>query len=381
MWQLAVVIGTRPEAIKMAPVIQACQACPDMCCTVISSGQQPDLVPSLLPWFGITIDQRLHIMRRRQTVGRLLARGVASVEEALEHRRYDAVLAVGDTTSVLATALAARCTNTPLVHVEAGLRTAAEVPWPEEWHRRAVTHLATLHCAATQRAVDQLRREGIDAASIVLTGNPIVDVLHRTIERLHTTGREALIRDEVRLLADRRIVVVTCHRRENAGAGLEQVIEALRQLAVEHRDVTFVVPVHVNPSFRQPMVETLENSPNVVLLLEPLSYPEFIWLLARAELALSDSGGIQEEVPTLGTPLLILRDVTERPEVLDTGLATLVGTQAERIVAEAQRRLRHPRAIETVTVQDYDNPFGDGRAGPRIVGATRLLLERTGNDR
>jgi UDP-N-acetylglucosamine 2-epimerase (non-hydrolysing) len=277
----------------------------------------------------------------------------------------------GDTTSAMAGALAAFYRRVRVMHVEAGLRTGnLDAPWPEELHRRVITLATALHCAPTQRAVKALLDEGVHPQDVRLTGNTVIDALLETL--LRERERSGVWRAKYPALGDRRVVLVTAHRRESFGPGLENICRAVGELAERFPDCRFVYPVHSNPQVHGPVHRLLTGRENV-LLVPPAGYPEFVWLMDRATLILTDSGGVQEEAPTLKTPVLVLRDVTERPEVVEAGAAKLVGTSPDRIVAAAGRLLTDPAAYAACQIDK--NPYGDGRAAERIVD---LMAEREG---
>lgn len=358
------VIGTRPEAIKMAPVIlelmrRAPQAAPVVCL----SGQHRDMVASVLAHFGIAADMELDTMRAGQSLAELNARLLEALDGAIARTKPDCVVAQGDTTTVLAASLAAFYRRVPLIHVEAGLRTGdLQAPWPEELNRRLPGLTAALHCAPTQRAAENLLAEGVDPARVFVTGNTAIDALLWTLARQADAPAAAS-----GVECDGPLVLVTGHRRENFGAGFEQICTAIATLARRFPRATFVYPVHLNPQVDGPVRQRLAGLANVRLL-PPVSYPDFVRLLGRAALVLTDSGGVQEEAPSLGVPVLVMRDATERPEAVELGLAELVGARTESIVERASARL------EALAVSrrpagpiPRPSPYGDGQAARRIV--------------
>lgn len=361
MQTVLVTFGTRPEAIKMAPVVAALRARPEAPrCVVCATAQHREMLDQVLALFDLAPDVDLDLMRPGQGLNDLTARVIAAMDGVLADTRADAVVVQGDTTTALGAALAAFQRGVPVAHVEAGLRSGRmDAPFPEEMNRVLVDRLAA-HCyPPTPEADARLAAEGVPAERRLVTGNTSVDALldlHGRLDELELPVRERL-RDAGRL------VLVTCHRRESFGAPLRRVFGALQELAEAHPDVTFVYPVHPNPHVHGPAHEHLD-APNL-LLLEPVGYGELVWLLDRAELVLSDSGGLQEEAPTLGRPLLVLREVTERPEVIEAGAGLLVGTDRARIVREAERLLSDPGA--RAAVGRPRRLFGDGRAGARIA--------------
>lgn len=362
MRRLLFVVGTRPEAIKLAPLVHACRA-QQLDTIVCLSGQHRQLLAGTLDSFGIFPDIDLEAMQAGQSLSALTARCLAGLDRVIDQRRPHAVVAQGDTSTAAAAAMAAFYRRLPLVHVEAGLRTGdMAAPWPEEFNRRLATLAATLHCAPTAWAADNLRREGVPEPSIHVTGNTAIDALLWTLARQQNEAQCSSARHP--WLGQRRLVLVTGHRRENLGPGLVAVCQAVARLAAEFPDVAFAYPVHLNPLVGQTVHRLLAHRDNVILL-PPLAYPEFVWMLARSTLILTDSGGVQEEAPSLGKPVLVMRDKTERPEAIEAGAAQLVGCDPVRIVAAATRLLTDPAAYTAMQIQR--NPYGDGRAAERIA--------------
>ncbi|MBX7164747.1 MAG: UDP-N-acetylglucosamine 2-epimerase (non-hydrolyzing) [Pirellulales bacterium] len=355
------VVGTRAEAVKMAPVALACRAAGSAIdAALCTTGQHGELVADVLAHFACPAQFDLAAMRPRQSLAQLTARLVARLDRLAARLRPDCLVAVGDTNTVLATALVACSRRCPLVHVEAGLRTGnLQAPWPEEFNRRVTTLAATLHCAATPAAAARLIDEGIAPAQIRVTGNTAIDALQWSLASAARDRRERP--PWISELGSRRLVLVTCHRRESFGRTLAGIVRAIRVLAKRQPDVVFIWPVHPNPHVVA-AAGALERLPNVWLL-PPLGYGDFVELMRRAELILTDSGGIQEEAPSLGVPCLVLREVTERPEAVECGANELVGTAPEAIVRRCSERLRIPRLVSASHV----NPYGDGHAAERIV--------------
>jgi UDP-N-acetylglucosamine 2-epimerase (non-hydrolysing) len=360
-----VVFGTRPEAIKLAPVIHALAAAPHLIARVCVTGQHREMLDQMLALFGIRPDHDLAVMQPNQDLFDVTARTLVGLRAVLDAERPAAVLVQGDTTSALAGALAAFYQRIPVGHVEAGLRTGEPYnPFPEEMNRRLTTQLATWHFAPTPLAAENLRREGIADALITVTGNTIVDALQYVVQRLERapTAFSPAVADE--LLAGRRLVLVTGHRRESFGDGMRNICLALLDIAERHPDVLIVYPVHLNPAVQQPVHELLGSHPRIVLT-APLDYLPFVDLMRRAYLILTDSGGLQEEAPSLGVPALVMRATTERPEAVQAGTARLVGTDRAVIAAAAAELLDDPAAHQRM--RSATNPFGDGRAAARIV--------------
>lgn len=359
-----IVFGTRPEAIKMAPVVQACQQSREVEAIVCVTGQHREMLDQVTEYFGIDADIDLDLMRPNQSLADLTARSLTALDDVLSRYRPDCVVAQGDTTTTATAALAAYYRRVPLVHVEAGLRTGdMHAPWPEEMNRRLATMVTALHCAPTEHARNNLLDENVPADAIVVTGNTVVDALLDTARR--ERGRHRFWQEKHEYLGDRRMVLITGHRRENQGEPLARVCRAILMLCAEYPDVEFVFPIHLNPQVHGPASGLLRRHADENLhLLDPVSYPEFVWLMDRSSLIITDSGGVQEEAPSLGKRVLVTRDATERPELLTAGIAELVGADVRRIVERAGVLLSDERALDGPIVP---NPYGDGRAADRIV--------------
>jgi UDP-N-acetylglucosamine 2-epimerase (non-hydrolysing) len=370
--RIAIFIGTRPEAIKMAPVVAALERDNRFEPLVVNTGQHRELIEQVIQLFGIRVDRDLAVMAPNQTLAPLMARLLERIDGAMIELRPDMALAQGDTSTVLAAALAAFYRHVPLGHVEAGLRTGnLRSPFPEEANRVLTTPLAALHFAPTSAAADNLRRERVSEERIVVTGNTVIDALFMERER----QRDAAVRSDLarrlrerigRDYGERPFVLVTGHRRENFGGGFEQICDALAALAQRFVDHLFIYPVHLNPNVDLVVRRRLSRTPNIRLI-EPQPYAEFVALLAACRLALSDSGGVQEEAPSLGKPVLVMRDTTERPEGISAGTARLVGADAAAIIRETARLLEDESAYRAMA--EAINPYGDGRAAERIVAA------------
>ncbi|HET6883737.1 MAG TPA: UDP-N-acetylglucosamine 2-epimerase (non-hydrolyzing) [Pirellulales bacterium] len=359
-----IVFGTRPEAIKMAPVVQACRERPEVEPIVCVTGQHREMLDQVTDYFGIEPDVDLSLMRLNQSVAKVTARSLNGLDTVLANYRPDCVVVQGDTTTTAAAALAAFYRQIPLVHVEAGLRTGnLKSPWPEEMNRRVTTLATALHCAPTEHARRNLLCEGVPDEAIVVTGNTVIDALRQTVRR--ERRRDRFWREKHDYLADRRMVLITGHRRENIGQPMARICRAILMLAAEFPDVEFVFPLHLNPQVQEPVSRLLRRHADDNLhLLNPVDYPEFVWLLDRASLVISDSGGVQEEAATLGKRVLITRETTERPEVLQTGLAELVGADVRKIVERASVLLCDENLASSGVAA---NLYGDGQAAPRIV--------------
>jgi UDP-N-acetylglucosamine 2-epimerase (hydrolysing) len=363
--RVLVIFGTRPEAIKLAPVVNALAAAPTLTPRLCVTGQHREMLDQMLTLFEIEPHHDLAIMRADQDLFDLSARTLAALRAVLDAEQPAAVLVQGDTTTSMAAALAAFYRRIPVGHVEAGLRTGQSYdPFPEEMNRRLTSQIATWHYAPTENAAANLRREGIDAEHIKVTGNTIVDALQTIVRRLDRQPAPGAPSVAPERLSGRRLLVVTGHRRESFGEGLRNICLALRAIAERHPDTLIVYPVHRNPAVQHPVREILAGHPSIVLT-APLDYLPFIDLMRRAYLILTDSGGVQEEAPSLGVPVLVMRDTTERPEAIAAGTAVLVGTQRDGILAAASRLLSD--AAAHARMRSAQNPFGDGKASERIV--------------
>lgn len=364
------IMGTRPEAIKMAPVVLACSdRSDDVDAVVCLTGQHREMLQQVIDWFELPVDTDLELMAPNQTLASLTAKCIESIDSLITRFSPDCIVAQGDTTTVMAAAVAAFYRQLPFVHVEAGLRTGnLYAPWPEEFNRRVAGIVTSLHCAPTQRAKDALLAEQVDPATVRITGNTVIDALLETCQRQQ--ARDHDWQEKYSACQDRTMVLITGHRRENFGAGFEEICRAIATLASRFADHAFVYPVHLNPNVHDCVHEALGHLDNVHLV-PPASYPEFVWLMNRCKLILTDSGGVQEEAPTLRKPVLVMRETTERPEAVDVGAAQLVGTCAEKIVESVSTLLTDDAAYESRQVDV--NPYGDGRAAQRIVD---WMLER-----
>ncbi len=378
MKKVLCVIGTRPEAIKMAPVVRALARDPDIRPIVCATGQHREMLRDALSMFSIAPDIDLDLMRPRQTLAHVTSAVLDALDRVLHETSPDFVLVQGDTTTTMAAALAAFYRHVPTGHVEAGLRTGdLTAPWPEEANRRIAAVVTRLHFAPTARARDNLLREGIAPQCVHVTGNTVIDALLWMAERIERD--DEFRRAQERALPflatagrsrGRRLILVTGHRRESFGRGFENICTALARLA-EREDVEIVYPVHLNPNVREPVHRILGGRRNVHLI-EPVDYRRFVLLMMRADLILTDSGGVQEEAPALGRPVLVMREVTERAEAVKEGVVRLVGTEAERIVAETGRLLDDADARARMSRPTFC--YGDGRAAERIRAVLRPAL-------
>ncbi|MFA4927558.1 MAG: UDP-N-acetylglucosamine 2-epimerase (non-hydrolyzing) [Patulibacter sp.] len=360
-----VVVGTRPEAIKLAPVVRALRDDARHLVAVVDTGQQPALVPPALAAVGLASDVRLTLERHDHGLNELLGRLIAGLDRAIAEQRPDVVLVQGDTTSALAGALAAFHRGVPVGHVEAGLRSGdPRLPFPEEANRRMITALARWHFAPTARAADALRAEGVPAESVHLTGNPIVDELHRTLALTAASPASPVPRG-------RKLLVATLHRRESIGAPIAAVLRALRRIADADPAVDVWLPLHANPQVRDPAVALLGAHPRIRLE-DAAEYPQFLRRLAAADLVITDSGGVTEEAAVLGVPTLVVREQTERREAIDAGIARLLGTDEDAIVAAATQQLADGRPAAGT------GAFGSGDAGVRIAAILRAEVRPDG---
>lgn len=358
-----IVLGTRPEAIKLAPVILECRRRDAVEPIVCSTGQHREMLNSVMDYFGLRAEIDLGLMQPDQTLASLTARCVQAIDRVVAENQPDQVVVQGDTTTVMAASMVAFYHQIPIVHVEAGLRTGdLMAPWPEEFNRRVTSIVTQLHCCPTARAAEALRHEGAPESSIRVTGNTVIDSLMQTVDRERQRESEWL--DRFPAAAHDSVVLITGHRRENFGDGLRDICDAIVEAAEDHRETQFIYPVHLNPNVQGPVHQRLGGHSNIHLV-PPADYPAFVWLMDRATVVLTDSGGVQEEAPSLGCSVLVTREKTERPEAVDAGLAKLVGTDRQRIVQQLTEQLSFVR--DRKTGQATENPYGDGHAAGRIV--------------
>lgn len=363
--KILLIFGTRPEAIKLFPVVQALRARPALDTRVCVTAQHRGLLDQVLAIAGITPDIDLDIMQENQSLDDLTARLIVAIGKTLDDERPDRVIVHGDTLTTMVASLAAYYRKIPVAHVEAGLRSGdIHHPWPEEVNRRVVACIADINFAPTQTAADALLAENRDQASIHVTGNTVIDALLTTRTRIREEpGLVSGLDDIAARFAGRRIIAVTSHRRENFGDGMEAIASAIGDVAARP-DVAVIFPVHPNPNVRVVMDRALAKLDNVAMI-DPLDYPHFVRLLDMCHIVLTDSGGVQEEAPSLGKPVLVMRETTERPEGVAAGTARLVGTDRQRIVSEIFRLLDDSEAWSAMS--RAHNPFGDGKAAQRIA--------------
>lgn len=371
------VFGTRPEAIKMAPLVKEFQKQPKLFqTTVCVTGQHREMLDQVLAIFEINPEYDLNIMKQGQDLYDVTARVLTGMREVLQTEKPDIVLVHGDTTTSTAAALAAFYRQIPVGHVEAGLRTHdIYSPWPEEMNRQLTGRIATWHFAPTQLSQKNLLNEGIEEKAITITGNTVIDALYRVVKKIKEEPKlneelESILKmagyDTHRLDSNRQLVLITGHRRENFGEGFLHICEAIKTLAEKYPQVDFVYPMHLNPNVRQPIHEVFgSTSFSNLFFIEPLEYLSFVCLMEKSTIVLTDSGGIQEEAPGLGKPVLVMRDTTERPEALEAGTVKLVGTNYNKIVDEVSALLDNKSYYNRMS--QAVNPYGDGKACERIV--------------
>jgi len=385
--KIAVIFGTRPEAIKLAPIVLALRNQEGLDCNVCVTGQHRQMLDQVLKVFDIEPDSDLNLMVANQSLAGLTARVVEAVDAYLAQEKPDLVLVQGDTTTTMCSALAAFYRNVPVGHVEAGLRTwNLQAPWPEEANRVLVSRLASLHFAPTALSRENLSKEGVSENTIFVTGNTGIDALFLALKKVHAAppfveGLPASLQPQTTRNSEiQDVVLITGHRRENFGEGFENICRSIAELAARFPEKQFVYPVHLNPNVRAPVMRILGNGsgnsnhllPNVHLL-EPLPYLPFVGMLERSTVILTDSGGIQEEAPSLGKPVLVMRETTERPEAVHAGTVRLVGTDIRKIVNEMSHLLSDRDAYNDMARSH--NPYGDGHATERIIASCRDYLK------
>jgi len=359
-----IIVGTRPEVIKMAPVVAQLKATSGWSVRVCFTGQHEDLGMQMLDWWGIEIDARCSIMEEYQGLNLLLSKALVAIDAVLEEQAPDIVLVQGDTTSCLAGAMAAFQRKIPVAHVEAGLRTNNKyAPFPEEINRRLVSRLADIHFAPTEQNKHALEREGIPKDQIFVTGNPVIDALYMCKERIDERSNPEIRQLLGWLQPEKKTLLVTAHRRENISHGLSELMEALLDLVTLH-DLQVVLPVHPNPEVKAVLEGHLGNSEHIYLS-ESLGYESFVWLMNYSDILLTDSGGIQEEAPSLHKPVLVMREETERTEAVEAGTVALVGMNAEVIKSSVINLLTNRDAYQEMS--ERVNPYGDGQAAKKIV--------------
>ena len=375
MKKILLVFGTRPEAIKMAPLVKALQKDTEHFETrVCVTAQHRQMLDQVLEVFGITPEYDLNIMAPNQDLYDITAKVLLGLRKVLKDFRPDTVLVHGDTTTSMAASLAAFYMQIPVGHVEAGLRTYNMLsPWPEEMNRQVTDRICTYYFAPTEQSRANLLQENIDAKKIFITGNTVIDALLMAVDIISTTAgvKEKMakeLQEKGYTVGDREYILVTGHRRENFGDGFLHICKAIKELAALHPDMDIVYPVHLNPNVQKPVYELLSGVDNVYLI-SPLDYLPFIYAMQHSTLLLTDSGGVQEEAPSLGKPVLVMRDTTERPEAVEAGTVKLVGTDAEAIVSNVTALLQDKEMYKRMS--ETHNPYGDGQACERIIAALR----------
>ena len=371
MKKILTVFGTRPEAIKLGPILLELKKYPEIDSRICVTAQHREMLDQVLELFGIKPDIDLDLMKPNQSLGEVTAGVVREMEKVLDDEKPDIVLIQGDTTTVMATALAAFYKRVKIGHVEAGLRSGdIYSPYPEEMNRRMVSMVAALHFAPTRKAFDILISEGISSQNIFLTGNPVIDALKMIVDRPEPEDAKALLSKACLdgNSNNRRLILVTAHRRENFGERFESICRGLRAIVEKNKDVVMVYPVHLNPNVQRP-VKAILGGMERVFLTKPVTYDVLAHLMKKSYMVMTDSGGIQEEAPALGKPVLVMREETERPEGIEAGTAKLVGTDEKKIFEEAERLLHDSKAYDAMA--KATNPYGDGHAAERIVKVLR----------
>ncbi len=363
------VFGTRPEAIKVAPLIRAIESSATLRSRTVVTAQHREMLDQVNDLFGIVPDVDLNIMSQGQTLNGIASRVIGELDTVLEDEAPDAVLVQGDTTTVMGASIAAFNRGIPVIHLEAGLRSGNLLsPFPEEANRKLTSQISALHLAPTTRSRDNLLDESINPADVVVTGNTVIDALHIAVD-MNVAPADSVVADYV--ASDRPKLLVTTHRRENLGSSMESIGDALAELAAARPELLILLPAHRNPLVREAVLPRVDKFDNV-LVTEPLSYGEFTTVMAASDVVLTDSGGIQEEAPSLGKPVLVMRENTERPEAVTAGSVKLVGTDTTVIVTEVSRLFDDALAYEDMA--KAINPYGDGRAAARSVAAIESLL-------
>jgi UDP-N-acetylglucosamine 2-epimerase (non-hydrolysing) len=373
MKKILIVFGTRPEAIKMAPVIKLfAQHKESFELKVCITAQHRQMLDQILTFFEIVPDIDLDLMVSGQTLGNLSAAILTATTEVLKEYQPDYVFVHGDTTTSTMVSLAAFYMRIKICHVEAGLRTYnKQAPFPEEINRQITARLADIHFAPTTKAAQNLLADGIEHSTIEVTGNTVIDALYYTKQRLLSNYHDESITNLKKIIdTTKKLILVTAHRRENFGGGFVSICIALQKLAIED-GVQIIYPVHLNPNVQEPVLRILQNTENIVLI-EPLAYPAFTWLLMQAYIVITDSGGVQEEAPSFGKPVLVMRDTTERPEAVDAGTVKLVGTSEKQIIEHTRRLLYDKEEFEKMSAAH--NPYGDGKASERIIQKMLKLI-------
>lgn len=370
--KILLIFGTRPEAIKMAPLVKEFQKSSNNFKTkVCVTAQHREMLDQVLEFFDITPDYDLDLMKPNQNLYNLTAEIIVQLKTVLDDFSPDYVFVHGDTTTSMAAAIASFYGGSKVCHVEAGLRTHNKLsPYPEEINRQITGRVADFHFAPTKQAEFNLLEENVAQESILITGNTVIDALLDSVEKVNENPSE-LANDLLNQIGEKEVVLVTGHRRENHGAGFERICEALKTIATEKPNSLVIYPVHLNPKVQEPVRRILSGIDNIMLI-NPLAYQDFIWLMNKSKIIITDSGGVQEEAPSLGKPVLVMRDTTERPEAVDAGTVILVGTNKQKIITETLDLLNNTERFNRMS--ELHNPYGDGKASKRIVEFIEKLL-------
>lgn len=360
-----IVFGTRPEAIKMAPLVKRFKIDPKFETKVCVTAQHREMLDQVLDFFGVVPDFDLDLMKPNQNLYSLTADIINGLKPVLEEFKPDFVYVHGDTTTTMAASIAAFYSGAKVCHVEAGLRTNNKrSPFPEEINRQVAGKIADFHFAPTIASKNNLLKENVNPDNIIVTGNTVIDALLDSSKRIENFEDSEILFLKTIIAPSKRVILVTGHRRENHGQGFINICEALKEIALENPNVQIIYPVHLNPNVKQPVYELLSGIENIKLI-DPLAYPAFVWLMRQSYIIITDSGGVQEEAPSLGKPVLVMRDTTERPEAVEVGTVILVGTNKEKIVSEARKLILDNDIYSKMS--DLHNPYGDGQACERIV--------------
>ena len=362
MKKVLFVLGTRPEAIKLAPLIKACALHPQFDCRVCLTAQHREMLDQVIDFFGIQVDYDLNLMQNNQSLLQLMSKATDELEKVIEDYPADVVVVQGDTSTVLVGALVGFYKRTKIAHIEAGLRSFDKnLPFPEEMNRLLTSQLADFHFAPTQKAFDNLTQEGFKE-NLYMVGNTVIDALNEAVLKVEQ-DEDHYQKHFSQIDFSKKVILVTCHRRESFGKPFEEICKALLHIADSNSQVEIVYPVHLNPNVKL-VAERMLVRDNIKLI-QPLSYPYLVWLMNKSHIILTDSGGIQEEAPTLGKPVLVMRDVTERMEGVESGTAKLVGTSKSKIISEVEKLLSHPKEYEAMS--KANNPYGDGTSSNLIM--------------
>ncbi|MDG6462745.1 non-hydrolyzing UDP-N-acetylglucosamine 2-epimerase [Glaesserella parasuis] len=370
MKKLLMIFGTRPEAIKMAPLVKAFQKENSFETKVCVTAQHRQMLDQVLDFFEIQPDYDLDLMKPNQNLYTLTADIITELKSVLDDFKPDFVFVHGDTTTTMASSIAGFYAGAKVCHIEAGLRTFDKyAPFPEEINRKVTGCIADYHFAPTQKSKENLLAECVDEKTILVTGNTVIDALMFSAEKVKNIHNPEIEMLKNIVEKDKKLILVTGHRRENHGQGFINICEALKEIAIRNTDVHIVYPVHLNPNVKEPVYKILSGISNVKLI-EPLSYPAFVWLMNESFMIITDSGGVQEEAPSLGKPVLVMRDTTERPEAVEVGTVILVGTDKEKIIVESEKLLKDE--VEYRKMSALHNPYGDGKACEKIINFLKI---------